>query len=78
VVITFGGMVTSTFGPGGPAASVTYLTGTAIGGAVASMILSAIGQGAAASFVRIVTTMACIGILIASVGRTLGALGISW
>ena len=78
MIATFGGTVTQTFGPGGSASSVSLLVGTAIGGSFASMVTGALGMGNVSSQIKIVTTLACIGICIGAVAKTLGTLGISW
>jgi hypothetical protein len=77
MVITFGGTMTQTFGPNGAGASISALVCTAVGGAFITMVLSAIGQGMAGQMVKIMTTLACLGIVVAAVARALGTLGIS-
>ena len=77
MVYVYGGTLSQTFGPGGAGASISALVATAVGGSFISMVLSAIGQGMASQMAKILTTLACIGIVVAAVGRTLGTLGIS-
>ena len=77
MTITFGSTLTETFGPGGAGASISALVCTAIGGSFIGMVTSALGLGMASNMVKIMTTLACIGIVVASVGKTLGSLGIS-
>lgn len=78
MVYTFGGTVTDTFGPGGPAASVTALLAIAIGGSLFQMLASAFGQGNIAGMIKVLVTLSCIGIVIAAIARTLASLGMSW
>ena len=77
MVITMGNSLTQTFGPGGAGASITTLVCTAIGGSFVSMVTSALGLGMATNMIKIMTTLACIGIVVAAVAKTLGSLGIS-
>jgi formiminotetrahydrofolate cyclodeaminase len=65
------------FAPGGAGASISALVGVAVGGAFISMVLSSIGQGLASQLTKIMTTLACIGIVVAAVAKTLSTLGIS-
>jgi len=74
---TFGGTLTQTFGPNGPAASISAIVVTAIGSSLLSMVLSTLGHGTAANIVKAVSTLVCIGILVAAVTKTLSTLGIS-
>lgn len=77
MVYTYGGTMTQTFGPGGAGASISVLVGVAVGGSLISMVLSAIGHGMAANMIKMLSTLTCIGIVVAAVAKTLGMLGIS-
>ena len=77
ITYTVGGTITQQFAPGGAGASITALVGVAVGGSIASMVLSAIGQGFVSNIVKIVSTLTCVAILIGAVTKTLSMLGIS-
>lgn len=57
------------FSPSGPAWSIVQLLVIAVGGTAAGMFASALGKGQIANWIKLLTTLACIGTVVIEISK---------
>lgn len=72
-MLTFGGVASQTFGPGGAGVAIVQLLLIAGFGTLCGYITSALGQGQISGMVKLVTVFSCITLVISVIWKAIAA-----